>query len=85
VVAGADVTAAVAFAGRDAVLFTLARAVPGQPLRVDQAIIARHVLGNPAYAVRYAHARAASGVRWAGRLLGSDTISSREGPATRAC
>jgi len=60
-----DVPAAVAFAGRDAVLFTLARAIPGKPLRVDPEIIARHVLGNPAYAVRYAHARAASGLRWA--------------------
>jgi arginyl-tRNA synthetase len=59
------VARAVAFAGRDAVTFTLARAIPGKPLRVDQAIIARHVPGNPAYAVRYAHARAASGVRWA--------------------
>jgi arginyl-tRNA synthetase len=27
--------------------------------------MARHVPDNPAYAVRYAHARAASGVRWA--------------------
>jgi arginyl-tRNA synthetase len=53
-----------AFAGRDAVLFMLARAIPGRPLTVDPRIIARHVPGNPAYAVRYAHARAASGVRW---------------------
>jgi arginyl-tRNA synthetase len=59
------IAAAVAFAGRDAVTFTLARAIPGKPLRVDPEIMARHVLGNPAYAVRYAHARAASGVRWA--------------------
>ena len=59
------VARAVAFAGRDAVLFTLARAIPGKPLRVDQEIIARHVPANPAYAVRYAHARAASGLRWA--------------------
>jgi arginyl-tRNA synthetase len=57
--------AAVAFAGPDAVLFSLVRAIPGKPARIDPAIIARHVLGNPAYAVRYAHARAASGVRWA--------------------
>jgi arginyl-tRNA synthetase len=63
--------AAAAFAGRDAVTFTLARAVPGRPLRIDPEIIARHVPGNPAYAVRYAHARAASGVRWA--------VNSREG------
>ena len=41
------------------------RALPGRPSAVDRQIIARHVLGNPAYAVRYAHARAASGVRWA--------------------
>jgi len=59
-----QVPEAASFAGRDAVLFTLARATPGHPLRVDPAIIARHVPGNPAYAVRYAHARAASGVRW---------------------
>jgi arginyl-tRNA synthetase len=60
-----EVTAAVAFAGADAVRFALARAVPGQRVRPDPAKIARHVLDNPAYAVRYAHARAASGVRWA--------------------
>jgi arginyl-tRNA synthetase len=59
------IAAAVAFAGRDAVTFALARAIPGRPVRVEPEIIARHVAGNPAYAVRYAHARAASGVRWA--------------------
>ncbi len=63
--ASGEIAAAVAFAGRDAVTFALARAVPGRPLRVEPEIIARHVAGNPAYAVRYAHARAASGVRWA--------------------
>jgi arginyl-tRNA synthetase len=60
-----DVAAAVAFAGADAVLFALARAVPGRAVRIDPGVIARHVPDNPAYAVRYAHARAASGVRWA--------------------
>jgi arginyl-tRNA synthetase len=55
----------VSFAGADAVRFSLARAVPGRPMVIDRLQIARHVLGNPAYAVRYAHARAASGVRWA--------------------
>jgi arginyl-tRNA synthetase len=60
-----EVGRAVAFAGADAVRFSLARAVPGRPVVIDRQIIARHVLGNPAYAVRYAHARAASGVRWA--------------------
>jgi arginyl-tRNA synthetase len=62
------VAAAVQFAGADAVRFSLARAVPGRPVRIDAAQIARHVPGNPAYAVRYAHARAASGVRWAATL-----------------
>jgi arginyl-tRNA synthetase len=56
---------AVAFAGPDAVRFALARAVPGRPVAIEPLVIARHVLANPAYAVRYAHARAASGVRWA--------------------
>jgi arginyl-tRNA synthetase len=69
------VAAAVAFAGPDAVTFTLARAIPGKPVRVDPGIIARHVPGNPAYAVRYAHARAASGVRWAA-ASGWETTSS---------
>jgi arginyl-tRNA synthetase len=73
--------AAVAFAGRDAVLFTLARSVPGKPLRVAPEIMARHTLGNPAYAVRYAHARAASGVRWAVASSAADTIGSREAPS----
>ena len=60
-----EVAAAVAYAGLDAVRFSLARSAPGHPVRIEAAIIARHVLENPAYAVRYAHARAASGVRWA--------------------
>ncbi len=76
--------AAVAFAGRDAVTFSLARAIPGRPLRVEPEIIARHVTGNPAYAVRYAHARAASGVRWALIARGDDPpyppLSQHAGP-----
>jgi arginyl-tRNA synthetase len=71
-----DVARAVAFAGRDEVTFTLARAIPGQPVEVDPRIIARRVPGNPAYAVRYAHARAASGVRWAAASAGEKTVSS---------
>jgi arginyl-tRNA synthetase len=47
------------------VTFALASAIPGRPVQVEPEIIARRVAGNPAYAVRYAHARAASGVRWA--------------------
>jgi arginyl-tRNA synthetase len=81
---GTEVARAVAYAGRDAVLFTLARAIPGRLPRVEQEIIARHVLDNPAYAVRYAHARAASEVRWAAGSLAADTIGSREtGPLPR--
>jgi arginyl-tRNA synthetase len=68
-----EVAAAVAFAGPDAVTFTLARAIPGKPLRIDPAEIARRVPANPAYAVRYAHARAASGVRWAVIARGGDS------------
>jgi arginyl-tRNA synthetase len=60
-----EVATAVSFAGEDSVRFWLARGVPGQPVRLDPAIMARHAPDNPAYAVRYAHARAASGVRWA--------------------
>lgn len=78
--AESSLRAAVAFAGRDAVLFTLARAVPGKLLRVEPEIIARHVLGNPAYAVRYAHARAASGMRWAAASPAADTIGAEGAP-----
>jgi arginyl-tRNA synthetase len=74
-----DVARAVAFAGRDEVTFTLARAIPGQPVQVDPRIIARRVPGNPAYAVRYAHARAASGVRWAAASAEEKTVSSATG------
>jgi arginyl-tRNA synthetase len=55
---------AIAFAGPDAVRFALARMPPGGPAP-DAEVIARHVLGNPAYAVRYAHAAAAAVLRWA--------------------
>jgi arginyl-tRNA synthetase len=60
----------------DSVRFALARAAPGRPVRIDAAIIARHVPDNPAYAVRYAHARAASGVRWAA-TLGAEAVLRR--------
>lgn len=62
---------AVAFAGADPVRFALARAIPGKPVRVDPLGVARNSLDNPAYAVRYAHARAVSGVRWAAALAKS--------------
>jgi arginyl-tRNA synthetase len=61
------VAEAVAYAGPDAVRFALARMPPGaEP--PDPAVIARHVLANPAYAVRYAHAAAAAVLRWAAAL-----------------
>jgi arginyl-tRNA synthetase len=63
----APLPAAVAYAGPDAVRFALARMPPGGTAP-DAAVIARHVLGNPAYAVRYAHAAAAAVLRWAAAL-----------------
>jgi arginyl-tRNA synthetase len=58
------VAQAVDFAGADAVRFALAAMPPGgEP--PDPAGVARHVLANPAYAVRYAHAAAAAVLRWA--------------------
>ena len=71
-----EVAAAIAFAGEDSVRFWLARAVPGRPVRLDATIMARHVPDNPAYAVRYAHARAASGVRWAA-IPGAEAVPRR--------
>jgi arginyl-tRNA synthetase len=61
------VPAAIAYAGRDAVRFALARMPPGGAAP-QAAVIARHVLDNPAYAVRYAHAVAAAVLRWAAAL-----------------
>lgn len=58
---------AVRYAGTQAVRLSLARLAPGGAAAVDPVAAARHVRGNPAYAVRYAHARAASALRWAGR------------------
>jgi arginyl-tRNA synthetase len=61
-----EIARAIAFAGEDAVRFALARTRPPATRGPDPAIIARHVLGNPAYAVRYAHAAAVAVLRWAG-------------------
>jgi arginyl-tRNA synthetase len=66
---GATVREAIAYAGIDAVRFALARAKPTAPAP-DPERIAPHVLGNPAYAVRYAHAAAAAVLRWAGTQPG---------------
>ena len=73
------VAATARYAGADAVRFALARMPPGGPAGGPvsgpvsrtapvAAILARHVLANPAYAVRYAHAAAAAVLRWAAAL-----------------
>ncbi len=59
---------AITFAGADAVIWALARLLPQHPARVDAWLAAAHDLGNPAYAVRYAHAHAASTLRQAADL-----------------
>jgi arginyl-tRNA synthetase len=63
---------AAGYAGADAVRFALARMPPGGPVSgggaPQAAVIARHLLANPAYAVRYAHAAAAAVLRWAAAL-----------------
>jgi arginyl-tRNA synthetase len=61
------VAVAVAYAGIDAVRFALAR-MPPRGVPPQPAIIARHVLVNPAYAVRYAHAASAAVLRWSAAL-----------------
>jgi arginyl-tRNA synthetase len=64
---GSPLPAAIAYAGLDAIRFELARMPPGgTPPKAE--VIARHVLSNPAYAVRYAHAAAAAVLRWAAAL-----------------
>ena len=60
--------AAVAFAGPDAVRYALARTPPGRPGTIDALARVRNDLGNPFFAVRYAHAHAASVPRWAADL-----------------
>ena len=73
---GGLVAEAVAYAGEDAVRFTLSRLADGpgrrpprphDPDLAPQTMAAQH-LGNPAYAVRYAHAHAATVLRQAADL-----------------
>jgi arginyl-tRNA synthetase len=59
---------AVAFAGGDAIRYALARMPPGRPAVIDPAACVRNDLDNPFFAVRYAHALAASVLRWAADL-----------------
>jgi arginyl-tRNA synthetase len=62
------VAESIAYAGADAITYALARLPPRGPARVDARLAAAHHLGNPAYAVRYAHAHAASALRQAADL-----------------
>jgi hypothetical protein len=66
--AGGPVADAVGFAGADAIAYALARIPPGRPARVDPGRAAAPTPHNPAYAVRYAHAHAASTLRQAADL-----------------
>jgi arginyl-tRNA synthetase len=59
---------AIAFAGPDAIRYTLARTPPESSAPPDPAVAARHAEANPAYAVRYAYSCAASTLRWAADL-----------------
>ena len=60
--------AAVAYAGPDAIRYALARGRPGAPGRVEARRCVRDGNPNPFFAVRYAHADAASVLRWAADL-----------------
>jgi arginyl-tRNA synthetase len=62
------VAEAVAFAGSAAITYALARLPPGTQEPPDPRRAAARHLGNPAYAVRYAHAHAASTLRQAADL-----------------
>jgi arginyl-tRNA synthetase len=63
------VAEAIAYAGAPAITFALARLAPGEPVRAGLCTAAaEHHQGNPAYAVRYAHAHAASTLRQAADL-----------------
>jgi arginyl-tRNA synthetase len=66
------VAEAIAYAGEDAVRFALSRLASGVPRPqgpdLDPRAMAAQQLGNPAYAVRYAHAHAASVLRQAADL-----------------
>ncbi len=59
---------AIGFAGASEIRYALARIPPGTPVRVDPGHAAQRRLDVPAYAVRYAHSRAASTLRQAADL-----------------
>ena len=66
--AAAPVADAIAFAGSGPITYALARIPPGTAAEPDPCLAAAHHLGNPAYAVRYAHAHATSILRQAADL-----------------
>ena len=70
--AGGPVAEAIAYAGESTVRFALSRLASGVPRPagpdLDPRLMAAQELGNPAYAVRYAHAHAASALRQAADL-----------------
>jgi arginyl-tRNA synthetase len=59
---------AIAFAGADAICYALARVRVGQAVAIDAVQSVRHVLGNPFYAVSFAHADASATLRRAAGL-----------------
>jgi arginyl-tRNA synthetase len=79
-----EIAALIAFAGPDAVRFALARERPGAGQAPDPTALARHVLSNPAYAVRYAHAATVAVLRWAGSPPGEFRPSLLAEPVQRA-
>jgi DALR anticodon binding protein len=58
----------VAFAGPDAIRYTLARTPAEHLVPPDPQVAARHIEANPAYAVQYAYSCAATTLRWAADL-----------------
>ncbi len=66
--AAATVAAALGYAGSDAVRYALIRRVRGWPDGATAEVPVRYHLDNPVYAVRYAHAHAASTLRQAADL-----------------
>jgi arginyl-tRNA synthetase len=66
--AASPVAGAIRCAGLDAITFALARLPPGSRAWPAARAAAEHVPANPAYAVRYAHAHAASTLRQAADL-----------------
>jgi len=62
------VAAAVAYHGADAVRYALARTATGGAQVIERQLSLALDLGNPFVAVRFAHADAASSLRWAAQL-----------------